>query len=70
MLTTVQLPVPAMAQAMVERAMGGGADPAAGGHEIVFTPTHLIERESVAAPPADAGAHDMPGATAKPRRKR
>jgi DNA-binding LacI/PurR family transcriptional regulator len=70
MLTTVQLPVPAMARAMAERAIGSDPDPAASGHEIVFTPTGLIGRESVAAPPADRAAHDDSGATAKPRRKR
>jgi DNA-binding LacI/PurR family transcriptional regulator len=71
MLTTVQLPVREMAQAMVERAIGAGADPKASGHEIVFTPTHLIERESVAAPPGDEGAHGVPDLKAKPRgRKR
>jgi hypothetical protein len=58
----VQLPVREMAQAMVERAIAPEADLTASEHEIVFTPTHLIERESVAAPPADGAA---PGAAAK-----
>jgi DNA-binding LacI/PurR family transcriptional regulator len=71
MLTTVELPVRAMAQAMVERAIGSDAAPAAGSHDVVFTPSHLIERESVAAPPADAARHSRPSATTKPRgRKR
>jgi DNA-binding LacI/PurR family transcriptional regulator len=53
MLTTVQLPVREMAQAMVERALRPDVDCAASEHEIVFTPTLLVERESVAAPPGD-----------------
>jgi DNA-binding LacI/PurR family transcriptional regulator len=71
MLTTVQLPVREMAQAMVERAIGADADPAASGHELVFTPTHLIERESVAAPPGNESERNLPDVTAKARgRKR
>ena len=50
MLTTVALPVRDMARAMVELAMLTHA--AADGQDLVFTPTHLIERESAAAPPA------------------
>jgi DNA-binding LacI/PurR family transcriptional regulator len=65
MLTTVQLPVREMAQAMVERAIRPDAGREASEHEVVFTPTHLIERESVAAPPADAGS----GAPSPDRRK-
>lgn len=50
MLTTVALPVREMALAMVERAIrpDGDAEKSAS----VFTPTQLVERESVAAPPA------------------
>jgi hypothetical protein len=36
---------------MVERALRPAGDSEASGHEIVFTPSQLIERESVAAPP-------------------
>lgn len=58
-LSTVQLPIPEMARAMVERAMAeravGDATAREGeARELVFTPTHLIERESVAPPPAEA----------------
>ena len=50
MLTTVQLPVREMAQAMVELAMLAPDDKAP--RERIYTPTHLIERESVAPPPS------------------
>ena len=50
MLTTVQLPVREMAQAMVELAMLAPDDTAS--RERIFTPTNLIERESVAPPPS------------------
>jgi DNA-binding LacI/PurR family transcriptional regulator len=69
MLTTVQLPVREMAQAMVERAIGSDTRPSAGGHEIVFTPTHLIERESVA-PPRQAGGRHEAGGKARARRRK
>lgn len=49
MLTTVPLPVREMAQAMVELAMLAPDD--ASDRERVYTPIHLIERESVAPPP-------------------
>jgi hypothetical protein len=48
----VQLPVPEMARAMVERAM---TRPAASDHRAgdqIFDTLSLLERESVAAPPA------------------
>ena len=49
-LTTVQLPIPAMARAMLDRVMhphrGPGADP----RPVVFAPGRLIERESVGSP--------------------
>lgn len=48
-LSTVELPVHRMAQAMVEQAMARTEDEAA--REQVFAPRQLIERESVAAPP-------------------
>lgn len=51
MLTTVQLPVREMAQAMVELAMLAPEDTAAS-RERLFTPTLLVERESVAPPPS------------------
>ena len=52
-LTTVQLPVPEMARAMVDRVMHPHPDADADADESrwVFAPTQLIERESVAAPP-------------------
>lgn len=49
MLTTVELPVREMAQAMVELAMLAPDDAAS--RDRAYTPTHLIERESVARPP-------------------
>lgn len=54
-LTTVQLPIPEMARAMVERAMGREPGSDAPGTEEVFTPTHLIERESVGPAPQPGG---------------
>jgi DNA-binding LacI/PurR family transcriptional regulator len=53
-LTTVQLPVTEMARAMVERAMTRAGPPDADTEDMVFNTTLLIERESVAAPPAQA----------------
>jgi len=50
MLTTVQLPVREMAQAMVELAMLAPDDTAS--RERIYTSTNLIERESVAPPPS------------------
>jgi DNA-binding LacI/PurR family transcriptional regulator len=50
MLTTVQLPIPEMAQAMVERAVHPHADPDLDPRQAVFAPTQLIERESVTTP--------------------
>jgi len=47
-LSTVELPVHEMAQAMVEQAMARSEEAAA--REQVFTPRRLVERESVAAP--------------------
>ena len=49
-LTTVRLPVPEMAQTIVERVIGRLADPAIAPAEFLFKPT-LVQRESVAAPP-------------------
>ena len=51
MLTTVQLPIPEMAQAMVERVMHPHPEPGKHPRQVVFAPSGLIERESVAAPP-------------------
>lgn len=51
MLTTVQLPVPEMARAMVERAMHPHPDSEIDESQKVFAPTQLIERDTVAAPP-------------------
>ena len=48
-LTTVRLPVPAMAQTIVERVIGRLADPTIAPAEFLFEPD-LIERESVAPP--------------------
>jgi DNA-binding LacI/PurR family transcriptional regulator len=50
-LTTVRLPVPAMAQTIVERVIGRMADPTIEPGEFLFAP-ELDLRESVAAPPA------------------
>lgn len=50
-LTTVRLPVPAMAQTIVERVIGRMADPAIEPGEFLFAP-ELELRDSVAAPPA------------------
>lgn len=50
-LTTVRLPVPAMAQTIVERVIGRMADPAIEPGEFLFAP-ELELRNSVAAPPA------------------
>ena len=52
MLTTVQLPVREMARAMVEIAIRPDAGTTAVDSDRVFTPTLLVERESVAAPAA------------------
>ena len=54
-LTTVRLPVPAMAQTIVERVIGRMADRAIAPGEFLFQPD-LVERESVAAPPRTAKA--------------
>jgi DNA-binding LacI/PurR family transcriptional regulator len=50
-LTTVKLPVAQMAGTIVERLMGRLADPGVAASEFIFQP-ELIERASVAAPPA------------------
>jgi DNA-binding LacI/PurR family transcriptional regulator len=52
MLTTVQLPVREMARAMVEIAIRPDAGTTAVDGDRVFTPTLLVERESVGPPPA------------------
>lgn len=49
-LTTVHLPVSAMAQTIVERVIGRLADPGIAPAEYLFKPD-LVQRESVAAPP-------------------
>jgi len=49
-LTTVRLPVPEMAQTIVERVIGRLADRSIAPAEFLFKPA-LVERESVAAPP-------------------
>jgi DNA-binding LacI/PurR family transcriptional regulator len=51
-LTTVQLPVPEMARAMVERVMHPHPDLHTEERKKVFAPTQLIERGSVARPAA------------------
>ena len=50
-LTTVQLPIREMARAMVERVMQTPGDSGADEPGLVFAPTHLVERQSVAPPP-------------------
>lgn len=52
-LTTVRLPVAAMAQTIVERVIGRLADRSLAPGEFLFAPD-LVERESVAAPPRTA----------------
>ncbi len=51
-LTTVQLPIPEMARAMVARVMNSHPDAETDDSEKVFAPTRLIDGESVAPPPA------------------
>jgi DNA-binding LacI/PurR family transcriptional regulator len=67
-LTTVHLPVREMARAMVELAMTPHDqlrdDDDGDGRERVFTPTQLVERESVAPPEL---APRSPGALVKPQ---
>ena len=50
-LSTIRLPVPAMAMTIVDRVLGRLADPGLAPDEFLFMP-ELITRESVAAPPA------------------
>ena len=52
-LTTVQLPVPAMARAMVEKVMDASPGLDSDERKLVFAPGPLIERESVAPPAAE-----------------
>ena len=59
LLTTVALPVAEMARAMVETVMRPAAD--GDPHDLIFTPTQLVERESVAPPPPTA--RSRPGKT-------
>jgi DNA-binding LacI/PurR family transcriptional regulator len=59
-LTTVRLPVPAMAQTIVERVIGRLADPGIAPGEFLFQPD-LVERESVAAPPSARAARTARG---------
>ncbi len=54
-LTTVRLPVPEMAQTIVERVIGRMANPGIAPGEFLFKPD-LVERESVAAPAKAANA--------------
>ena len=49
-LTTVRLPVPQMANKLVERVIGRMADPSIQPSEFIFQPD-LVERDSVTAPP-------------------
>lgn len=51
-LSTVQLPVPGMARAMVDRAMQPDTPNDTTQTDQVFAPERLVQRESVAAPPA------------------
>jgi len=55
-LTTVQLPVREMALAMVALAMNPAPEGEASAHEQVFAPAGLVQRGSVAAPPAASGS--------------
>jgi DNA-binding LacI/PurR family transcriptional regulator len=49
-LTTVRLPVPLMANKLVERVIGRMTDPSIKSSEFIFQPD-LVERDSVSAPP-------------------
>ena len=60
-LTTVQLPIREMARAMVERVMQAPGDSGVDEPGLVFAPTQLVERQSVA-PPAKA---QRPGAASR-----
>ncbi|MDM0111002.1 LacI family DNA-binding transcriptional regulator [Variovorax sp. J22R133] len=68
-LTTVELPVRAMARAMVQRVMRQRDDTdMADERTLVFAPTQLAQRESVAAPPSrseDAAPRSSTSAKAK-----
>lgn len=55
-LTTVELPITEMARAMVARVMSRQSGQKVDDSELVFTPPHLIERETVAPPPGRARA--------------
>lgn len=71
MLTTVQLPIPEMAQAMVERAVHPHAGPDQDPRPVVFAPTQLIERESVATlAPASAAVRTARAGRARPEKAR
>lgn len=59
-LSTVQLPVADMVRAMVDRAMQAEAPDDASAADQVFPPGGLVERESVAAPPAPAARSALP----------
>ncbi|MBS0338931.1 MAG: LacI family DNA-binding transcriptional regulator [Proteobacteria bacterium] len=59
-LTTVQLPIRAMARAMVQRVMKNPDELDATEREQVFTELRLVERESVAPPPGET-ARRAPG---------
>ncbi|MBI2771291.1 MAG: LacI family DNA-binding transcriptional regulator [Burkholderiales bacterium] len=50
-LTTVQLPIPEMARAMVERVMQAPENTDIDEHEMIFKPAQLVQRQSVAPPP-------------------
>ncbi len=65
MLTTVQLPMPEMAQAMVDRVMNPHAEPDKDPRQTIFAPSQLIQRESVASPPRAAGARAVKQKSAK-----
>lgn len=67
MLTTVALPIRDMARAMVERAICPPTDATAAGTDEVFAPLQLIERESVAPPPATRRKVAVPTSTGKRR---
>jgi len=49
-LTTVRLPVPLMANKLVERVIGRMTDPSIKSSEFIFQPD-LVERDSVSTPP-------------------
>ncbi|MEO8153132.1 MAG: LacI family DNA-binding transcriptional regulator [Rhizobacter sp.] len=66
-LTTVHLPIRVMSRAMVERVMDPHPDSETAESELVFPPTGLVERESVASPPGGSPRKHATQTGAAPR---